>query len=136
MRTMHSVVKRGALYWDRDLCPASAFTNRIAAIQERITTHGDAAWLLVGVETDFQGTSIGSNGANIANMAVSRTHDGTRVLMALSVDAPPTEALIDEAIGLGIPSVMRLIIRPETSPPAKTIVVRRAVFRSAGCLAA
>jgi Xaa-Pro aminopeptidase len=45
---MHSVVKRGALYWDRDLCPASAFTNRIAAIQERITTHRDAAWLLVG----------------------------------------------------------------------------------------
>ena len=48
MRTMHSVVKRGALYWDRDLSPASAFTNRIAAIQQRIAVHGDAAWLLVG----------------------------------------------------------------------------------------
>ena len=48
MRTMHSVVKRGALYWDRDLSPASAFANRVAAIQQRIASHGDAAWLLVG----------------------------------------------------------------------------------------
>jgi len=48
MRTMHSVVKRGALYWDRDLSPASAFSNRMAAIQQRIASHGDAAWLLVG----------------------------------------------------------------------------------------
>ena len=48
MRTMHSVVKRGALYWDRDLTPASAFADRMAAIQNRIASHGDAAWLLVG----------------------------------------------------------------------------------------
>ena len=48
MRTMHSVVKRGALYWDRELSPASAFTNRIAAIQQHIASDGDAAWLLVG----------------------------------------------------------------------------------------
>ena len=48
MRTMHSVVKRGALYWDRKLSPANAFANRIAAIQQRIASHGDAAWLLVG----------------------------------------------------------------------------------------
>ena len=48
MRTMHSVVKRGALYWDRALSPASAYANRIAAIQQCIASHGDAAWLLVG----------------------------------------------------------------------------------------
>ena len=48
MRTMHSVVKRGALYWDRDLSPASAYASRLAAMQQRIASHGDAAWLLVG----------------------------------------------------------------------------------------
>ncbi|MSO96011.1 MAG: phosphoglycerate dehydrogenase [Thermoleophilia bacterium] len=49
------------------------------------------------------GTLFGANGANIANMAVSRTRDGQRALMALSVDAPPSEALIDEmhAVGFG-----------------------------------
>jgi Xaa-Pro aminopeptidase len=48
MRTMHSVVKRGALYWDRDLIPESTYPRRIAAIQSRIHAAGDAAWLLVG----------------------------------------------------------------------------------------
>ncbi len=48
MRTMHSVVKRGALYWDRELSPPQTYVDRIAAIQKRIASHGDAAWLLVG----------------------------------------------------------------------------------------
>jgi D-3-phosphoglycerate dehydrogenase len=47
------------------------------------------------------GTLFGANGANIANMAVSRTHDGRRVLMALSVDTPPSGALIDEMHNVG-----------------------------------
>ena len=47
------------------------------------------------------GTLFGSNGANIANMAVSRTSDGRRVLMALSVDEPPSKDLIDEMHNVG-----------------------------------
>ncbi|MEI7761421.1 MAG: phosphoglycerate dehydrogenase [Thermoleophilia bacterium] len=47
------------------------------------------------------GTLFGENGANIANMAVSRTRDGQRALMALSVDEPPSEALIDEMHDVG-----------------------------------
>ena len=47
------------------------------------------------------GTLFGSNGANIANMAVSRTRDGRQALMALSVDEPPSEALIDEMHNVG-----------------------------------
>ena len=35
------------------------------------------------------GTLFGQKGFNIANMAVSRTRDGTQALMALSVDEPP-----------------------------------------------
>lgn len=48
MRTMHSVVKRGALYWDRDLVPEGVYPRRIAMIQSQIETAGDAAWILVG----------------------------------------------------------------------------------------
>ncbi len=47
------------------------------------------------------GTLFGSNGANIANMAVSRTRDGHQALMALSVDEPPSQALIDEMHNVG-----------------------------------
>jgi D-3-phosphoglycerate dehydrogenase len=47
------------------------------------------------------GTLFGANGANIANMAVSRTRDGQQALMALSVDEPPSEALISEMHNVG-----------------------------------
>ena len=47
------------------------------------------------------GTLFGANGANIANMAVSRTRDGQQALMALSVDEPPSEALIEEMHNVG-----------------------------------
>ena len=47
------------------------------------------------------GTLFGENGANIANMAVSRTRDGQQVLMALSVDEPPSAALIEEMRNVG-----------------------------------
>ncbi len=48
MRTMHSVVKRGALYWDRELSPEEVYPRRIAAIQSRMAAAGDDAWILVG----------------------------------------------------------------------------------------
>jgi len=48
MRTMHSVVKRGALYWDRDLLPAHAYEKRYADLQAQVVASGDDAWLLVG----------------------------------------------------------------------------------------
>ena len=47
------------------------------------------------------GTLFGQNGFNIANMAVSRTRDGTQALMALSVDEPPSDALIGEMHNVG-----------------------------------
>ena len=47
------------------------------------------------------GTLFGANGANIANMAVSRTRDGQQALMALSVDEPPSDALIEEMHNVG-----------------------------------
>ncbi len=47
------------------------------------------------------GTMFGENGSNIANMAVSRTRDGRQALMALSVDEPPSEELIEQMHNVG-----------------------------------
>ena len=43
------------------------------------------------------GSLFGDAGVNIANMAVSRTNRGGKALMALSVDSPPPEGLVDAA---------------------------------------
>src|SRR5579862_7556974 len=48
MRTMHPVLKRGALFWDRDLLPAACFAARFARIQSLVAQQGDDAWLLHG----------------------------------------------------------------------------------------
>jgi D-3-phosphoglycerate dehydrogenase len=47
------------------------------------------------------GTMCGASGANIANMAVSRTRDGRQALMALSLDEPPSDALIGQLHNVG-----------------------------------
>lgn len=48
MRTMHSVLKRGGLYWDHSVLPAEAYQQRMALIQEAVRASGDSAWLLFG----------------------------------------------------------------------------------------
>jgi D-3-phosphoglycerate dehydrogenase len=40
------------------------------------------------------GTLFGQAGVNIANMAVSRTREGDKALMALSIDAPAPDELV------------------------------------------
>ncbi len=42
------------------------------------------------------GTLFGEAGVNIANMAVSRTREGGKALMALSIDSPPPPELVEE----------------------------------------
>ena len=52
MRTMHPVLKRGGLYWDRALLPPSAYEARFRNVQRAIAASGDDAWLVYGdVET-------------------------------------------------------------------------------------
>jgi Xaa-Pro aminopeptidase len=48
MRTMHSVLKHGGLYWDRELLPQSLYESRVKALQAAISESGDDAWLLFG----------------------------------------------------------------------------------------
>jgi D-3-phosphoglycerate dehydrogenase len=47
------------------------------------------------------GTTFGSAGVNIANMAVSRTRQGGKALMALSIDTPAPPELIERIRGEG-----------------------------------
>ena len=48
MRTMHPVLKRGGLYWDRELLPRAAYVERFARVQQAIAAAGDDAWLFYG----------------------------------------------------------------------------------------
>ena len=47
------------------------------------------------------GTTFGSAGVNIANMAVSRTRQGGKALMALSIDSPVPPELVERMRGEG-----------------------------------
>ncbi len=47
------------------------------------------------------GTTFGQAGVNIANMAVSRTNQGGKALMALSIDTPAPPELVDEFLAAG-----------------------------------
>jgi D-3-phosphoglycerate dehydrogenase len=51
------------------------------------------------------GSLFGDAGVNIANMAVSRTNRGGKALMALSVDSPPPDGLVEEARAQGFDDV-------------------------------
>jgi Xaa-Pro aminopeptidase len=46
--TLHGVVKRGALTWDRELLPEAVYKRRIAALQGRMVETGEDAWLMFG----------------------------------------------------------------------------------------
>ena len=48
MHTMHPVLKRGGLYWDRELLPPRDYERRFARIQAEIAASGDDAWLIFG----------------------------------------------------------------------------------------
>jgi D-3-phosphoglycerate dehydrogenase len=47
------------------------------------------------------GTTFGRAGVNIANMAVSRSNQGDKALMALSIDTPAPPELVDEFLAAG-----------------------------------
>jgi D-3-phosphoglycerate dehydrogenase len=55
------------------------------------------------------GTLFGDAGVNIANMAVSRTKQGGKALMALSTDSPPPRELVEQLRAEGLDDV-RVIV--------------------------
>ncbi len=48
MQSLHPVLKRGGLYWDRALLPPTLFEERYKRIQAAIAEAGDDAWLVYG----------------------------------------------------------------------------------------
>ena len=48
MRTLHSILKHGGLFWDQDLLPPENYTARYERIQETMRASGDDAWLVFG----------------------------------------------------------------------------------------
>ncbi len=48
MQTLHTVLKRGVLFWDQDLLPPPVFETRLRDIQQAIAAAGDDAWVIYG----------------------------------------------------------------------------------------
>lgn len=48
MRTMHSVLKHGGLFWDRTVTTPSACEQRFQRVQQTVAASGDDAWLVFG----------------------------------------------------------------------------------------
>ena len=48
MQSLHPVLKRGGLFWDRALLPPALFEDRYKRIQAAIAAAGDDAWLVYG----------------------------------------------------------------------------------------
>lgn len=48
MHTQHTVIKRGGLYWDREMVPPEAFGERLKRVQAAIADADDDAWILYG----------------------------------------------------------------------------------------
>jgi D-3-phosphoglycerate dehydrogenase len=60
------------------------------------------------------GTTFGSSGVNIANMAVSRTNQGGKALMALSIDTPAPPELIERVRGEGFDDARFIDLGPSS----------------------
>ena len=48
MRSMHSVLKHGGLFWDHDVAPPDACEQRFKRVQQAVADSGDEAWLVYG----------------------------------------------------------------------------------------
>lgn len=48
MRTLHSVLKHGGLFWDRTLTTPEACEQRFKRVQQAVAQSGDDAWLVFG----------------------------------------------------------------------------------------
>jgi Xaa-Pro aminopeptidase len=48
MRTLHSVLKHGGLFWDREFTTPEACKRRFRRVQQAVAQSGDEAWLVFG----------------------------------------------------------------------------------------
>jgi Xaa-Pro aminopeptidase len=96
MRTMHPVLKRGALFWDRDLLPEACYAARFGRIQSLIAEEGDDAWLLFGDVERYGHVAYFSNflpRTRSAHALVPTSGDPTILVAAGPRDIPAAKTL-------------------------------------------
>ncbi len=62
------------------------------------------------------GTMFGEAGVNIANMAVSRTKEGGKALMAFSIDSAPPPELLERVAASGFDEARFIVLALALSP--------------------
>jgi Xaa-Pro aminopeptidase len=119
MRTLHSVLKHGGLFWDRDLLPPGAYTARYARIQAAMGESGDDAWLVFGDIAQYGNLTYFTNFLPRVRSAMAYLpREGAPILYA-SVglrDIPSAKALtwVDEMRVFGrVPSTIAKFIADE-----------------------
>lgn len=96
MRTMHPVLKRGGLFWDRDILPAELLRARLGRLQAMVGAHGDDAWLFYGdVERHGHVTYASNFLPRTRSALVMVPRDGEPSILAAisSRDLPPAKTL-------------------------------------------
>lgn len=106
MRTMHSVLKRGGLYWDRDVLPPAAYEERFQHLQSAVRSSGDAAWLLFGDVERYGAVTFATNFMPRVRSALAFVPaEGPPVLFAncgkRDVPAAKTITWVEEVIPFG-----------------------------------
>lgn len=96
MRTMHPVLKRGVLFWDRDLLPAKPLQDRFGQLQAMVAAHGDDAWLFYGDVERHGHVTYASNflpRTRSALVMVPRQGEPSILAAISSRDVPPAKTL-------------------------------------------
>ncbi len=106
MQTLHSVLKRGGLYWDRDVLPAAAFGARFKHVQAAVAQSGDDAWLIFGDVARYGSIAYVTNFMpRVRSALVYVPADGVPVLFAnigkRDVPAAKTLTWVDEVRPFG-----------------------------------
>ena len=120
MHTMHPVLKRGGLFWDRELLPPRAFGERFARIQAEIAASGDDAWLIYGDVERYGALAWFSN-------FLPRTRSASALVPA---SGPPTLLI---AVGLrDVPAAKTLTWVDDVRPFARLPRTLASVIRERG----
>jgi len=96
MQTLHPVLKRGGLYWDRALLPPALFEDRYRRIQAAIAEAGDDAWLVYGDAQRYGALAFATHYVTRLRSALALIpRSGAPVLLAAvgSRDVPASKVL-------------------------------------------
>jgi Xaa-Pro aminopeptidase len=96
MQSLHPVLKRGGLYWDRALLPPALFEDRFKRIQAAIAEAGDDAWLVYGDAQRYGALAFATHYVTRLRSALAlipRTGDPVLLAAVGSRDVPASKVL-------------------------------------------